>query len=218
MGRNDRGRDLRPLFCDPYEGGPDPLCSIGHILAYFGAQYLAPVLYDDTDPAIQDLKAPTNPFLDSLNTASEPFIRVGIASNPSQNWLVVRTIVDGPCPSPASPLCGGRAWAAYVSYVHGVVRLCAILAAVSNNVAVFQNCFYWWATLDYINRSYNELISPGGVPSDGIVPVPSQAYPNADQNYTIAGGDSHLGEPKSTDKSAIVIRQAYDQWFKSALP
>ena len=68
-----------------------------------------------------------------------------------------------------------------------------------------------------IDAMWNDFTAPHEGKSDGVVQGSSQVYPGGAVNYTIPGGDSHLGEPKS-DRTRPVIEQAFNVNFNVPKP
>ncbi|HEX5725099.1 MAG TPA: alpha/beta hydrolase [Longimicrobiaceae bacterium] len=174
----------------PYQ---DPGCYVAWFISNYAIDQVLQYAIDAAVPAQIDLQ-PGNAFVGQLNSTPEYFTRVGIQSYADKRFILARLGGDAFC-NPESG-CGGRAFASYAQWAYNGFVGCSVIASLLG----YWNTAYWCAyisrRMDDVDRGWDQLTAPG-MTSDGIVQGPSQVYPNANRQYPINGGDSHVGETKS---------------------
>ena len=85
--------------CQPNE--PDLLCATAEAVVTVGSPILAYSI-DPSFPAKQDLK-PNSTYLNTLNSHSESFVRVGIEAHSQRRWALYRLVGDLHCVSNNDP-------------------------------------------------------------------------------------------------------------------
>jgi alpha/beta hydrolase fold len=194
-------------------------CFFAAVAYHFVTPWLAGKVDDPLNfPATQDLKAvqyASNPFITNLNAAAESFTRVGIQSYPSKRWVVFRLVGDNR--HNPEETWGGRFYVKVASDVSGSLKACFIGAAIFGRWNTFKWCKLGYDGMQNIDAVWNDFTAPHEGKSDGVVQGSSQLYPGGAVNYTIPGGDSHLGEPKS-DRTRPIIEQAFNVNFNVPKP
>ena len=169
---------------------------------------------DQAIPVSADLTLHSN-FIDAqLNSAYEPFPRAGIQSYADKRWMLMRLMGDN-LNYPESTL-GGRNWARVTQWVFDGFRSCQIASVFFGDWQVSQECGYIANRMEDVDGLWDRLTADGD-DSDGVVQGSSQIYPNTPgafvpQQYTIPGGDSHLGETSSNltrDQIALSFTQLF---------
>lgn len=160
--------------------------------------------------SLDDMPGGSSGFLNTINSASEPFTKVSIENHADQRWLLERLIGD----SQAYPdgRSGGRNWVRYTSYVYDGFGACAYLGGFLGYPQQAMFCFKVRNGMDGVNDFWTRLTTGGREGSDGIVQSSSQIYPNANRRYVSEGADSHLGETAS-DKVRDNLRNGLQTYF-----
>jgi len=146
--------------------------------------------------ASRDLK-PRSGFIGALNSRTENFKRAGIVDIADGRWKWIRLIGDSRT-YPEAPG-GGRELQKKMTHLYVSIRSCAHWTWF---IPISPNCGDLQRALLAIDETYERFVSPGQW-SDGLVPQPSQNYPNtpsptgAPLFYFIRYGDSHVGETRS---------------------
>jgi pimeloyl-ACP methyl ester carboxylesterase len=174
----------------PYQ---DAGCYIAYFLGNYAVNTALRFAIDAAVPAQVDLQ-PGNAFVSGLNSTAEYFTRVGIQSYANKRFILARLGGDAFC-NPESA-CGGRAWASYTQWAYNGFVSCTVIAGLLGYWNTAYWCHFIYGRMDDIDRGWDQLTAPGQT-SDGIVQGPSQVYPNANSQYPINSGDSHVGETKS---------------------
>jgi len=111
----------------PYD---NPACFVAS-LAAADSYPIVNWAFDTAIPATEDL-VPGSPYLNNLNSNSEPFTRVGIAGHSNKRWVLIRWGGDHLCNPEAS--CGGRAFASYTQFAYDFVLAEAYLALACGDI------------------------------------------------------------------------------------
>ncbi|HEX8694791.1 MAG TPA: alpha/beta hydrolase [Longimicrobium sp.] len=174
----------------PYQ---DVGCYIAYIIGNYAVDQALQWAIDAALPGQIDLQ-PNNSFVQQLNSTPEAFTRVGIESYANKRFVLARLAGDRIC-NPESA-CGGRAFASYAQWGYSGFVSCSVIASLLGYWNTAYWCAYIYRRMDDVDRGWDQITAPG-MTSDGIVQGPSQVYPNANQQYPINGGDSHLGGTRS---------------------
>lgn len=162
---------------------------------------------------------PDSPFLGSLASRPEGgFRRFAIRSEVKRIWQSVRVLCDNQAPERAGVPAGQRCvrdterTVKRVALQSGLTGLLAVVTAgvpfvniVSPALAYASISSALAVTLMFaVDIAWQGLVT-GYSPSDGVVTMGSQRWPNADDERVISSADSHTGSTKS-DK----VRRALD--------
>ena len=143
-----------------------------------------------------------------LNTAPEPFKKVGIVSRSQKKYVWARLWAENRCAPDET--CGGREQVHRTKRLVSHLKHSAIISALVSvgalilgqpstayqaGVAAISSAGLL-AVIEVFDWMYREVVAPGD-DSDGIAPVQSQMYPNADRLYYIENADSHVGATRS---------------------
>lgn len=143
-----------------------------------------------------------------LNATAEPFKKVGIVSRSQKKFVWARLWSELACAP--DDWCGGREQVHRTKRLVSHLKHVAILSALVSVGALIvgQTSTAYQAavaavksggllvTIEVFDWLYRQVVSPGD-DSDGIAPVQSQTYPNADRLYYIENADSHVGATRS---------------------
>lgn len=163
--------------------------------------------------------APGSGFLAQLSTRPEAaFRRYAIRSQVTAEWQSVRVACDMRTSTSPSVPQGRRCVEDTKRYVKragfkvGVLAILSYVASLTPYINIFS------ASLTYVAKTYATVLTlmyavdwawrdafSSNEPSDGVVPMSSQRWPNADAERVIVGADSHVGSTKS-DKVASEVR------------
>ena len=154
-------------------------------------------------------------FIDAqLNATYESFQRAGIQSYANKRWMLMRLLGDN-YNYPESRY-GGRNWVRATQWVYDGFRTCEVGSFFFGDWQVAKECGYIANRMEDVDGLWDRLTADGD-DSDGIVQGSSQIYPNTPgtfvpRQYTIFGGDSHLGET-SSDKTRDMISVSFTNMF-----
>lgn len=141
-------------------------------------------------PATMDLQ-PNSPSVSHLNSQYEGFARYGIQHYPKKRWMPMRLMGD------MGDHVNGPDWVRYTEWAYQGLRVCNYASIFFGQFWLTQACGTAHRTMDSADRWWDRMTAPG-MKSDGIVHGPSQVYPGALEQLPIDGGESHVGETKST--------------------
>lgn len=182
------------------------------------ASMIVPFAVNAASPVIAELN-PHGGFWGTFNAAPESFRRAGIQSNSWNKWSGWRMWGDSRC----TPIvwCGGRATVKFTDQRYHFAIKCAVVGGIAGffwhpSWAVAAGCAKLAAQLKGSDLVYKRL-TVGEDSGDGIVPLNSQYYPNADRQYPIGDGDSHVGVLRGVDKSGPQVRLALKEVFGVAV-
>lgn len=182
------------------------------------ASLLVPFALNSGSPVIREMN-PHDGFWSAFNAVPESFPRAGIQSKSWDKWSGWRMWGDSRC----SPLvyCGGRATAKFVDQRYHFAIKCAVVGGIAGlfwhpSWVVAAGCAKLAAQLKASDGVYKRL-TVGGDSGDGIVPLNSQYYPNANRQYQIPDGDSHVGVLRGVDKSGPQVLAALSDVFRVPL-
>lgn len=158
-----------------------------------GVPMLASFALSLNTPAFTDLK-PGSGFQAELNAQPEAFRRVGIQHFPKKlfvEWRLYGDYFDAP-----DGFKGGRRQVKRAETTFVVNTACGVAGWLLGYTAGAQRCVTRAGGMLATTLLWNFMTARLGK-TDGIVPGSSQIYPNAEENYNIPKGDSHVGEAKS---------------------
>jgi pimeloyl-ACP methyl ester carboxylesterase len=197
----------------PYDS---PWCFIAYLGGYYGIPVAVSYGFDASIPATTDLQIGSS-YLNSLNSTTEKFPRVGISGDSDKRWVLFRLAGDSVC-YPDDDTCGGRVVADYAEYAYDTLwALWAYYTFVCD--PNYYDCadaaaevMFVINDMDDLDNFWNDLTA-GSDASDGIVQGASQTYPNATQNYVISGADTHVGATRSPLDRAMLDTALSQQFF-----
>lgn len=177
--------------------------------------------------AIADLKASFNPnnsstidlkprsaALNALNSTTENFIRAGIGNNVLGRFKWAR--LSGDKDHNPEEIWGGRYVQLVTNFFFLSLRSCKKQWWLGSDHTF--PCAQVYSTILHLDDAFERFVDPAHKGSDGIVPNPSQLYPNTYSpvssalNFSIRDGDSHVGALKTVAVREAILRQALPRY------
>jgi hypothetical protein len=183
------------------------ISKLGNIL-FLNVPASTVMAFDAAVPATTDL-TPGSYYLNTLNSRSEGFRRVGIEG--ASRWRFVEWRLAGDRSCNPEDSCGGRATYVYANAAYYSLLSCQFVAWFFGYYDWAYACGTSAFIMDYIDLFWYTYTSFGDS-SDGIVQSAGQFYNRASFNHNISDADSHSAVSKS-DKVRKVLETSMQNEF-----